>query len=118
MENITLGQISITIAFIVAFVTGCKFILNEMKKIMDKALKPINDKIDTIEKRLSAKIDATDMNATKNYLVARLKDIRDGDEMDEFSRERFFEQYKHYQLLGGNSYIENAVERLKKEGKL
>lgn len=118
MEQITLGQISLAIGFVVAFVGGVKYILTDMKKITEKALKPTNDKIDSLEKNLSHQIKQTDLNATKNYLVARLQEMKSGQELDDISKERFFEQYKHYQQLGGNSYIENEVNRMQKEGKL
>lgn len=118
MEGITLGQISLAIGFIVAFVGGVKYILSDMKKITEKALKPTNDKIDAMEKRLTKEIQKSDLNATKNFLVARLQDLKDGHGLDDISKERFFEQYEHYKSLGGNSYISNEVDRMRKEGKL
>lgn len=119
MEELTLGQISLTIAFIVALVGGVKYVLNDMKKIMDKALKPTNDKIDHIEKKLTDEMNKIDMNATKNFLVSRLHEIKKNDDvLDDVTKERFFEQYEHYKNLGGNSYIANEVERLRKEGRL
>lgn len=118
MEQITLGQISFAIGFIVALVGGVKYIISDMKKVVDKALEPTNKKIDTLEKNLSLQIKNSDMNATKNFLVARLQEMKSGQELDDISKERFFEQYKHYQQLGGNSYIENEVNRMQKEGKL
>lgn len=117
MENITIGQISVFIAFIVALATGAKYILTDMKKILDKALEPTNKKIDTLDDKLTKEIRKSDMNATKNYLVSSLHDIKEQG-LDDISKQRFFEQYEHYIALGGNSYIKNEVERLKKEGKL
>lgn len=117
MENITLGEISIAIAFIVAFVGGMKYILTDMKKITERALKPTNDKIDEMGKSLKAEIQKSDLNATKNYLVATLHDIKKGD-INDISKQRFFEQYEHYKALGGNSYISNEVDKMRKEGNL
>lgn len=107
MENITLGQISIWLAFAVALYGSVKFIVNEVTGAVNKGLEPIN-----------AKIDEVDLNATKNFLVSQIRDIVKGEELDDISRERFFEQYEHYTKLGGNSYILREVEKLKKEGKL
>lgn len=118
MENITLGQISITITFVVAFIGGVKYILNDMNKVVEKALKPTNDKIDKLESNLKSEISKSDMNSTKNFLVARISEIKANQPLDDISKERFWEQYEHYINLGGNSYIKNEVERLKKEGKL
>lgn len=118
MEHITIGQISIAIAFIVTFVGGVKYIVSDIKKITENALKPTNDKIDRMEERLTSEIQKSDMNATKNFLVARLDELKNGQLLDGVSKERFFEQYEHYKNLGGNSYISNEVERLRKDGKL
>lgn len=118
MENITLGQISIAIAFIVTFIGGVKYILNDMNKVVEKALKPTNGKIDGLEKTLKDEISKSDMNATKNFLVARISDLKAGVKLDDITLERFWEQYEHYINLGGNSYIKNEVEKLKKEGVL
>lgn len=117
MENITLGEISICIAFLVAFAGGVKYILKDMKAITEHALKPTNEKLDNMEKCLKKEIQKSDLNATKNYLVATIHDIK-GDGIDDISKQRFFEQYEHYQNLGGNSYIMNEVERLRKEGRI
>lgn len=117
MENITLGQISVFIAFLVALAGGVKYVLKDMKSITEHALKPTNEKIENMEKCLKAEIQKSDMNATKNYLVTTLHDIKRAG-IDDISKQRFFEQYEHYKSLGGNSYISNEVERLRKEGKL
>ena len=118
MENWTLAQISVGIAFIVTLIGGFKYIANDLKKVTEKALKPTNDKIDNMEKHLTAEIKKTDMNATKNFLVRTLHDLKRGEQIDDISKERFFEQYEHYKEIGGNSYIANEVNKLQKEGRL
>ena len=115
MEQLTLGQISVAIAFIVAFIGGVKYIITDMKKIMTKALEPTNNKIDSLEKKLTNEIRKSDMNATKNYLVSCIHDIKTNN-FDETSKQRFWEQYEHYVNLGGNTYIQKEVDRLRKEG--
>lgn len=117
MEQITLGQISVAIAFIVALVGGVKYILKDMKKITERALKPTNDKIDRMSESLKQEIQKSDLNATKNYLVSTLHDIGNGT-INDVSKQRFFEQYEHYKALGGNSYISNEVDKMRKEGLL
>lgn len=117
MEQITLGQISVAIAFFVALVGGVKYILSDMKKITERALKPTNDKIDKMSESLKKEIQKSDLNATKNYLVSTIADIKNNG-IDEVSKQRFFEQYEHYISLGGNSYIKHEVETMRKEGKL
>lgn len=77
------------------------------KKILDKTLKPIIDKIDNVR-----------LLSDKNFLVSFLARVENGLIIDEVEKERFYEVYKDYRELGGNSYIAHKVEKLQKEGKL
>lgn len=118
MENITLGQIAVIVAFIVGLWTGVDSIIKKVnlatEKALDKALKPTNDKIDN----LSKKIDTVDMNATKNFIVTTIEDIEKGLTIDETTKQRLYEQIEHYYKLGGNSYLRDKLEYLKKKGLL
>lgn len=108
MENITLGQLQNFFIFIIALVGSVVTITKAVKTSVEKGLKPINDKIDRVDK-----------NATMNYLVSRINDVDNGDKLTGVSKKRFFDEYQHYtQELHGNSYISEEVERLKKEGKI
>ena len=112
MDNITLGQISNLMVWVLGFGGSTIAIITAIKKAVASAFKPINSKIDNV-----------DMNSTKNFLVRCIADI-DRNGIDDVTRLRFYEQYEHYSKpkseggLGGNSYIKDEVERLKKEGKL
>lgn len=118
MESITIGQICLVLAAIVAFVKGIEYLYSLLKKgatnWFKSLLQPINDSINS----LSKKIDNVDINSCKNYLVRFLADVEQGNEIDEIERERFYEVYNHYISLGGNSYVKDKVEKLKKSGKL
>lgn len=118
MENITIGQIALIIAFLVAFIKGIEYLYGLASKgatkWLNNCLKPINDSINN----LSKKIDNVDMNACKNFLVRVLADIEQNNEIDETERERFWEMYEHYIKNGYNGYIKDKVEKLKKAGKL
>lgn len=46
IENITLGQIAIALAFIVGLITSVVAILKYAKSINNKILEPINQKLD------------------------------------------------------------------------
>lgn len=118
MEEITLGMIDSWLKFVLAFGGSITAIYIAIKKGLDKGLKPTNDKIDNLKTSLTDQINKSDMNSTKNFLVARLSEIKSNSKLDDITMERFWEQYEHYINLGGNSYIKNEVERLKKEGKL
>ena len=117
MDTITLGQISVAIGFFVALIGGVKYILTDMRKLINKALEPTNKKIDELDEKLMSEIKSTDMDSTKNFLVAQINNAKRGD-MDEISKQRMFEQYEHYLKCGGNSYIKNEVDKLKKEGRI
>ena len=106
MDNITLGQISNLMVWILGFGGSTIAIIAAIKKAVASAFKPINNKIDNV-----------DMNATKNFLVRCIADM-ERHEIDQVTKMRFYEQFEHYQKIGGNSYIMSEVERLKKEGKL
>ena len=64
MENITLAQMSDTLLFIVEFVGVIITIIVAMKKILDKQLTPIVEKIDKLDK-----------NQCRNYLVNFLEKL-------------------------------------------
>ena len=113
MDNITLGQISNLMVWLLGFGGSTVAIVTAVKKAIAKGFEPIERKIDEVDK-----------NATKNYLVSTISQVdRDG-WIDSASKIRFYEQYEHYTKpvkdggLGGNTYIHDEVERLKKEGKL
>lgn len=106
MDNITLGQISSLMVWVIGFGGSTVAIITAVKKAIASAFKPINKKIDDV-----------DLNATKNFLVRCLADIEKHG-IDDVTKMRFYEQLEHYEKMGGNSYIKSEVERLKKEGKL
>ena len=112
MDNITIGQVAVALAFVAALIASVKSIGATIKKAIEKAIekamKPTNDKIDKIDK----KIDQVDMNTCKNFLVARLDELERGEKLDGIAEERFWEQYQHYLNLGGNTYIQHKVEQL------
>lgn len=111
MEHITLGQIALIIAFLVALIKGLEYLQGVISRMATRwvrnCLKPINERLDAI-----------DLGTCKNYLVRFLKDVEQGNKVDEVEIERFYEVYQHYTTLGGNSYIHDKVEKLKKENKL
>jgi hypothetical protein len=103
----------------------CGFALKIGKQILDKTLKPFNDRMDTMDKTREEQhqdtiqqINNVQLYSDKNFLVRFLADIEQDNQIDEVEKERFYEVYKNYKDLGGNSYIQHKVEKLQKEGKL
>jgi hypothetical protein len=118
MENITVGQIGLAVTFLVGLISGIGYLHTQMKVWIAEALKDQLKAIDNKMNELNDHIDDVDMNATKNFLVARLADIEQGHPLNEIEAERFWEQFEHYHKIGGNSYIDMKVEKLKSLGKL
>ena len=125
MENVTVGQIAVLIAFIAALITGGIKIKDAVKKWLEallkekfdaqsKETKALSSKLDNLEKRL----DNVDLENCKNYLVTFLSEVKRGEIKDEIEKQRFWEEFGHYTDRGGNSYIKRDVEELKKKGSI
>lgn len=129
MNDITIGQVVDFIIKLSAFLGACGVIIkiatSSFTKILKDNLKPFDDKIKEFEKtRIEQhkdtinRINNVQLYSDKNFLVRFLADIEQGNKVDEVEKERFYEVYKDYKNLGGNSYIQHKVEKLQKEGKL
>lgn len=116
MENITIGQIAVAIAFVVAFVGG----LTSLKKLITKGIEDaLKDKFTTLEKsqaEIIKRLDMVDIENCKNYLITFLSEVSRGELKDEIEIKRFWEEYEHYAACGGNSYVKHKVDELQKKG--
>ncbi len=119
MEYISVIVISIA-TFLNALIAIASFI-SKVKKPVDnavdkkfaEALKPINNKLNVIDKR----IDKLDKNQCKNYLTEFLEDIRNGIPKSDIQIQRATEVYDHYiNDLHLNTYIHDSWEKLMKGG--
>ncbi len=108
MDNITLGQIQNWLIWGIGFVGAVSTIVKSVKKAISEGFKPIERKIDTVDK-----------NATMNYLMQTIAEIDRNGGIDGAGKKHFYAQYEHYTTeLKGNTYIKDEVERLKREKKL
>jgi hypothetical protein len=118
LEQITLGEIAVGLSFLVGFFGGIGYFYKNIKKWLEKIIQeqfePFSDTISDI----SGKVNQVDMESCKNYLVRCLGDFEHGNPLSDVEQERFWEEYQHYLKIGGNSYIERRVEKLKLDGKL
>lgn len=106
MEKITLGEVLSVIVFIGAFIGGFKTIKETLVKTIDKTLKPINNKIDNLELS-SIKTDLVNFMALAEQKQVSHEQITNA-----------YDLFDRYHKLGGNSYIHDKWEKLKKEGKI
>lgn len=118
LEQVTLGQLLMSITFILSIVLGVNKIKgifnNWVKKELQPSLNPLTEKIDKIEQQL----EQLRLESCKNDLVLFLAEIERNEIVDEVAVQRFHEQYDFYTSKGGNSYIHRKYEKLKSEGKL
>lgn len=100
MGQITLGEIGNVFAYIVGFGTSVAAIVHFVAKAVNKVFTPYA------------------LDSAKDYLVLFLARVERGEPVDNIEVERFHERYSFYIDHGGNSYIKDKVEKLKKDGKL
>jgi hypothetical protein len=106
MDKITLGQVLATVTFIVALIGGITALKNTIVKAINKTLEPINKKIDSFE-----------LNSIKTDLVNFMAFAENGQVSHEQVKNAY-ELFDRYYKLGGNSYIHDQWDKLKKEGKI
>ena len=113
MESITIGQAAAALAFVVAVIAGVQSLKKTMKGWLTATLKEQFDAMEKSQKEILKRLDSVDLENCKNFLVTNIAEIGRGEMKDETELQRFWEEYEHYQKLGGNSYIKNKVEELK-----
>lgn len=118
LESITLGDIAIAVAFLVALIGGFSALIKHLKNWIKAAMKDEIDPLKESIKAITKELKVVDMEATKNFLVRFLADVEKGKEIDSIELQRFWEQYDHYRKNDGNSYIKEKVEELKHKGYL
>ncbi len=127
MENITLGDLSSNIVWLVAFIGGILAILTYSKSMLNKVIaNPILAKLDKNKKDLESQIRSIKNELTivgqdqcKNYLVRFFADVENGEKLSEVEIERAYDAYEKYtKTYKGNSYIHDKWEKLmRKENK-
>lgn len=118
MEDLTLGQISLGIAFFVALIGGIGVLISSFKKLLTTMLAEQFAELKLDIEKINTRLANVDMASTKNFLVRCIRDYEAGEQMSDTETERFWEQYEHYCKNGGNSYIKRKVEQLKADGKI
>lgn len=116
--EITLGQIYDCLIFIGGLIGAVIVILKYLKSMKDAILKPINQKLEKMDKDHFEKIKNLELNSIKTDLVNFINDIEHNVPKSQIQKMNAHELYDRYSELGGNSYVHDHWERLKKEGKV
>lgn len=115
MENLTLGQISIGLLFIVELAGTIGAIMLFFKRTIKKQLQPIEEEIKALKIELSSKIENVDVNQCRNYLVDFIADVAQGIEKEDTQIKRAYDVHDHYiNDLHKNSYVEDKWKKLMK----
>lgn len=117
MENITLGEIAKTLAFIVALIGSVVYLkkgtVKGLTSVIDSRLEPIKKEIKEIKEETSK----NNLSSIKTDLI-NLMELADKKAISKEQQIRSYELYDYYCKHGGNSYVHDKWEKLKKEGKI
>ncbi len=117
MENITLGAIAKSLAFIIALIGSVVYLkkgtIKGLSKVIDNQLEPIKADIQTLKEETSK----NNLSSIKTDLI-NFMELADKKEISQEQKIRSYELYDFYCTHGGNSYVHDKWERLRKEGKI
>lgn len=106
MQDVTLGFIGENLKFIIELVAAVITVYAATKRAVNKALEPLNKKIDEVE-----------MKGVENFLVQEISNMkRSGIKLDEVAAKYFYDQYDIYVAKGHNSYIKHEVQECQNRG--
>lgn len=113
MENITLGKIAEVLAFIVALMGSITYLKKAIVRALNNQLGPIKMQIEEVKKETAK----NNLSSIKTDLI-NLMELADREIISTEQKMRSYELYDYYSVHGGNSYVHDKWEKLKKEGKL
>ena len=118
MESISLGQIASMITLFSVLIGAVTGIIAFTKSFISKVLKPLDQKIDQLQKTSTANRDNIEKELIKMFLVNFIHDVEQDNVKSQIQKNNAYELYDRYRTLGGNSYIHDKWEKLQKEGKI
>lgn len=117
MENITLGEIAKSLAFIVALIGSVLYLkkgtVKGLTKVINEELEPIKKEIKEVKEETAK----NNLSSIKTDLI-NFMELADKKTISTEQKIRSYELYDYYSQHGGNSYVHDKWERLKKEGKI
>lgn len=118
LDTLTAGQVISIVTIFAGLLGSIAYLKTNIESWLKKALADDFDDIKTEIKGVNDRLDIVDLEGCKNYLVMVLAKVEQGGKLDEVEKERFYEQYEHYKKLGGNTYIQQKVEKFQRDYKL
>ena len=115
METIITALISGLCVAIPAIITT---VITNKKDTIEQKLTAINVNFDTKLNMLSQDIEKEKLDRAKSDLVILMSKIRNGYVPTVEEKMILYETKEKYNSLGGDSYVDDMFEKLKKEGKL
>lgn len=117
MENLTLGEIAKTLAFVVGFIGSIKYLKNGtikgLSKTINQELTPIKIEIELLKKESQMNY----LESIKTDLI-NLMELAERGIISVEQKMRMYELYDYYSKHGGNSYVHDKWEKLKKMNKI
>ena len=117
MENITLGQLAQGLAFMVALIGSVVYLkkgtVKGLTKVIDCHLRLIKEEMKVIKEETTK----NNLSSIKTDLI-NFMELADKKTISTEQKMRSYELYDYYCQHGGNSYVHDKWENLKKEGKL
>ena len=117
MESLTLGELAKALTFLMGLIGSIKYIKNgtvkSVSKVIDNRLEPIRKEIKDLREETSK----NNLSSIKTDLI-NLMELTYKEKVSPEQKMRSYELYDYYCKHGGNSYVHDKWERLKKENKL
>ena len=107
---------------VVALITVTGTIINTViSKKTNKKIDTVNDlnkKLDFMRKESKEDMKKHTLDADKTYLINFLSELENGGQKTDVQIKRTYEIYERYTQNGGNSYVHDKWEEVKKKGLL
>lgn len=114
-----IGGLCVAIPNIIATISSSK--RNNIEKVKGEIKESIKDtekSIKTDITKVKKSLDDETLSRCKVDLINVMSRVQNGYKLTEEERRILIEEKEQYNKLGGNSYVDDMFDRLKKEGKL
>jgi len=117
VDNLTLGDLAKGLAFIVGLISSVVYLkkgtIKGIASVIDERLDLIKKEVENLKEETSK----NNLSSIKTDLI-NLMELADKEKISPEQKMRSYELYDYYCKHGGNSYVHDKWERLKKEGKI